>query len=97
MESAAQRAVRKGIELLGHSEFVGRDRGSTGALIERCAYPWYYRYVNPSGGLGICPRRGVIGNLLTDDYSTLMAAPRMRRIQRDVLRGGGECTAHYAR
>ena len=97
MESAAQRAGRKGIELLGHSEFVGRDRGSTGALIERCAYPWYYRYVNPSGGLGICPRRGVIGNLLTDDYSTLMAAPRMRRIQRDVLRGGGECAAHCAR
>lgn len=97
MDEVRRRARLSGLELLGHSEFVGRDRGSTGALIKSCAYPWYYRYVNPVGGLGICPRRGVIGNLLTDDYSTLMAAPRTRRRQRDVLRGNVECAARCAR
>lgn len=96
LKQAGKKAAEYGIELLGHGEFTGSELQEEGSLVDRCVYPWYYRYIGPDGAMKVCPSRKPIGNLLEKKYADIIRSDKFRSVKREVLRKAEFCRLNCA-
>lgn len=91
LELAARKALEYGIKLLGHGEFTGKGSSTKGSPLDRCAYPWFFRFISPNGDLAICPQKKPVGNILASSYKHIMKDEGVRGIKTDSINQGKEC------